>query len=433
MNGGKILKILVICAVVLPAPALGEEAYPVLSRLIEQSLEKNPGVAASASLLSAAQARVPRAGSLPDPMLTVGAMSLPVDTFELDQEPMTQITVGVAQTFPYPGSLDTRTQASEYGLKTEEHLNLALRQETVYQVRAAYHELVFLDRAVEITSRNRELMRELSRIAEARYAAGMGIQQDALKAQVELLRMIDELISYEQGRVSVAAELNRLIYAEPGAPVPPARPATKRPEPPDRDELINNTRSRNPRLLASRISVEKAGAEEELARLSLLPELTVALGYGFREDGEMNGEKVERPDFLSAAVSVPVPLWKNRKQDQEVAEKEAQKTVARLTSDDVESRLVAGVEMLLADAKRLDSQIVLLETGIIPQARQSLESARAGYRTGKVDFLTLVDNQITLFKLEIRLARLNADYFKVIAALDRVSGKPVEEILKELN
>jgi outer membrane protein TolC len=383
--------------------------------------------------VSAAQARVPRAGSLPDPRLTVGAMSLPVDTFELDQEPMTQITVGVAQTFPYPGKLDTRTRVSGYGLKTEEYRDLATQQEIVYQVRAAYHDLVFLDRAVEITSRTRDLMRELSRIAEARYAAGMGIQQDALKAQVELSRMIDELIAFEQGRVRVSAELNRLVNAEPGAPVPPARPLMERPGLPDRDELISSTRSRNPRLLASRISAEKAGSAEELARLSLLPDFTVALGYGFREDGEMNGQKVERPDFLSASVSAPIPLWKKRKQDQEAAEKEAQKAVAKLTSEDVEAKLVARVEMFLADAKRLDSQIVLLETGIIPQARQSLESARAGYRTGKVDFLTLVNNQITLFKLEIRLARLRADYFKILAALDRISGKPVEEILEGLD
>ena len=128
--------------------------------------------------------------------------------------------------------------------------------------------------------------------------------------------------------------------------------------------------------------------------------------------------------------SVPIPLWKRSKQDQAVAEKEAAQRAARQSAADLEGRLVARVDQAFAEASAMRRQITLLDTGLVPEARMSLESALAGYAAGKVDFITLLDNQSTLYQLQLKRAELKADYLKALAELDMLTGKPVDEILK---
>ncbi|HUT55265.1 MAG TPA: TolC family protein [bacterium] len=430
----KILKIMAAAlaagAVVLSTGALNADQFLSLPALIEQALRNNPGVAASSSSVDAAKAKVPQAGALPDPMLMLGVMSVPVDTFKLNQEPMTQIAVGVSQTIPYPGKLGDMSKAAQAGSQAAEYRDAAARQQAVALVRMAYYDLVFVDRAIAITDRDKELMGELSRIAAARYAVGMGIQQDVLKAQVELSRMIDQQIMYDLRRAQKAAELTRLINADRQQPVAGTRPASTLPPLPGREELFLAARQNNPMVLAQRSMADQARKEEALARLAWKPDVTVGVNYGFRQDTESGGMTKDTPDLLSASVGIPIPLWKKNKQDQEVAEKEARQKAAQDSAADVETQVIARVDQALAEAGAARQRITLLETGIIPQAEKSLESARAGYQTGKVDFVTMLDNQITLYKLELQLVELKSGYLKALAELDMLTGKPIDEIMK---
>ncbi len=67
----------------------------------------------------------------------------------------------------------------------------------------------------------------------------------------------------------------------------------------------------------------------------------------------------------------------------------------------------------------------LYASGVIPQARLSLESATAGYQVGRVDFLTLVDNVVTLLDYELRHEEAMTDYQKALAELEALVGVEV--------
>src|SRR3972149_3850479 len=110
---GTIYFSLALC-LLFSAKGISSDDLLSLPSLIEQALRTNPGVAASGSSAEAAKARAPQAGALPAPMLTVGVMSLPVDSFRLDREPMTNIAVGVSQEFPYPGKLARQGRAAGF-------------------------------------------------------------------------------------------------------------------------------------------------------------------------------------------------------------------------------------------------------------------------------------------------------------------------------
>ena len=71
-----------------------------LEQAVLMARDSDPWLAGSEYRQRAVEALGTAAGSLPDPMLSLGLANLPTDTFEFDQEPMTQFKVGVSQTFP---------------------------------------------------------------------------------------------------------------------------------------------------------------------------------------------------------------------------------------------------------------------------------------------------------------------------------------------
>ena len=67
--------------------------------------------------------------------------------------------------------------------------------------------------------------------------------------------------------------------------------------------------------------------------------------------------------------------------------------------------------------------IKLYQTAILPQARLTVESALAAYQVNRVDFLTLLDNQMTVFDYEANLITAMANYNKALAEIDLLVGK----------
>jgi len=129
--------------------------------------------------------------------------------------------------------------------------------------------------------------------------------------------------------------------------------------------------------------------------------------------------------MASAMVSVNLPwLWgpqADRTQWREKAWEQAQAELVK-TENDVEYEL--GV--MLAMIQRLYSSWRLYEEEILPQARQSLEQAETQYQVNKVDFLTLLENQMTVFKHEVNLWQTLGDFHKRISDLRVIVGTEVK-------
>ena len=400
-----------------------------LGELIQEALANNPELKARAQELSAASEHVPQAGALPDPMLSLGVMSVPVDTLALNREPMTQTQVGVSQAFPFPGKRPLLIEAARAQRDAAAAKQEAARNRVAREVREAYLELYYLDHALEVTRRNQELLKQYVQVAGAMYAVGKGLQQDVLKAQVELSMLLDQEIRLTQEREMAAANLNRLLGRDPGQPLGPARTFELEPLPADAQKLADRAAAQSPELaLADRMATESQ-ALEKLARRSFYPDFAVMASYGFREDLEMGGKIVRQPDLVSGSVGFNLPLYSYRKQSREVAESQARFQARQYEREDTALRVREEVRSLYARAQQAWQEIQIYQAGIIPQSENSLQAALAGYQVNKVDFLTLLDNQKTLYDLEIKLRRLQADYGQAYARLDELCGgaglKPV--------
>ena len=132
--------------------------------------------------------------------------------------------------------------------------------------------------------------------------------------------------------------------------------------------------------------------------------------------------------MVTAMVGINLPLWYKSKQDRKVAEshKDIQSAKDQLAAMTNEIRFMISDKM--TEIERAEKQVDLLKTGIIPQATLSLDSAMSSYRVSKVDFMTVLDSLMTLFKYEIQYYRLLTDSRKSIAEIETAVGKSsVEE------
>ena len=394
-----------------------------LNDLIQRAWAKNPEVQAAKSRWEVLKERSPQAGALDDPMLGLGILNLPTDTFSFQQEDMTQKEISLSQKLPYPGKRGLRSEMAQKEAEAAGSEYAEAKNKVSREMKVAYFDLFYANRAIEVTEKNREVLKLLNQIAETRYAVGEGNHADVLKAQVELSRMIDDLIVLNQSKRTLKVRINTLLHQPPFAPlgdpgeVPPEKFTA------DPEELVKAAARNRPLLQSMKRMVEKNLAGLRLAEKEYYPDFDFRLAYGQRDDGP-NGK---RADMVSAMVAINLPLWYKSKQQRKVAEsqKEIQSAKDQLAVLTNEIRFMIGDR--LAEIERAEKQMELLKTGIIPLATLSLDSAMSSYRVNKVDFITVLDSLMTLFKYEIQYYRLLTDSRKSIAEIEATVGKSSAE------
>ncbi|HEB77335.1 MAG TPA: TolC family protein [Methylothermaceae bacterium] len=395
-----------------------------LEQALQQVEEHNPSLAAIRARYQALQAVPDQAGSLPDPEISFNALNLPVDTFDIPQEAMTQLQLGLSQKFPFPGKLKLRAEAAEWEARAAgddvEEWRLRLRRD----VAVVWWRLFYLDRALEIVHLNQDLLRQFVEIAQTKYTVGQGLQQDVLLAQLELSRLLDRELQLQGLRGQEAARLNALLDQPADAPVTLPRSVSRTlPEPAAESVLFTQAERSRPLLARVRKQIEAAKTRVALAKKDFFPDFKLGAAHGFRSGQNPDGSS--RTDFLTLRLSMNVPLYFATKQARAVDQRRSELIRERFQWQDTWNRVRAEISAILADYRRARNQVVLFDQGIIPQARQTVASMLAGYQVGKVDFLNLVSSQITLYNYEIQYWKTLAEARQALAKLEAAVGRPV--------
>jgi cobalt-zinc-cadmium efflux system outer membrane protein len=391
-----------------------------LSSLVQEALDNNPGLEAAVQRALSAERVIPQAGSLPDPKITLGLMNLPVNSFAFNQEPMTGKQISIMQMFPFPGKLSLSTEMAEYEAAAVKYQQREMRNQIVLMVKRTYYDLYAVDRALETVQKNKDIMGQLVRVAEIKYATGSGLQQDVLRAQVELSKLEDDLIMWQQKRLAVVAKLNAILNRPSGTPIGVTLPNLELPESEDLTFSQQDIEHMRPLILAWKEKLDKSDTAVKFARKDMWPNIAVGMGYSQRDDLK-SGAKMH--DFFSASVTLDIPLFYKRKQSQKIAEKRLDFEAARADFRNVLNGILAESESQKAELGRNRKRVELYKGGILIQAEQSLESAQAGYQVGKVDFLNVVDNWMRLLNFELQYHFAMSEYHKALASYDFAVGK----------
>ena len=401
------------------APLVAPDPLP-LSWCQEQAGRSNPELAADSSAAEAARHRIAPAGALEDPRIGYEASNVPVGSWDFDSTPLSGHQLRLAQKLPFPGLLRKRKAAAESAAHAAEADLADRRVILATEVERAWVELGFAQRAVEITDRNLELLRHLVRITEARYRVGSGLQQDVLRSHVELTSLLQQRLRRVAETRSAEARLGSLLDFDPGTHLPRTTELTESTPLPALPNLLARVDDVHPRLRAATARVEEAQRLRRVAQLAGYPDFD--LGFGYRIRTRVAGDSVSGDDFVSAGVSLRLPLNRSRWRAQ-IAEREALLRRAEAMRRGVRANLRDRLRTNHAELVRADEELSLIETGLIPQTRQSLESNRAGYEVGRVDFPSLVDTQVNLLEAELKLARAVAGRRSAWAGLEAAVGE----------
>jgi outer membrane protein TolC len=387
-----------------------------LDALIDEAVKMNPEILSFKKRMEASHAAVPQAGALDDPMLTVGVDNVPISDPSFDEFLPTSKVLALSQKVPFPGKLSLKEDVAGGVAATTEALYQDKITEITREVKIAYFNLSFIIEAIRINERNRELLKGLAEIAATKYAVGTGLQQDVLKAQVELSKILDELIVLRQKKETARARINTLLNRLPQSPLPDPGDLSMTRFDFTLEALQKTALKSGLPLKAMQHVIESNEAAVAFSKKQYYPDFNFALTYKQREEGR----SFRGDDWLSAFVTVNIPLYYKKKQDFGVVEAEANLARAQSRYVEVKNQLLFDIKDAYVEVKKGEELVALFEEGFLPQARQSLDSAISGYRVDKVDFLTLVDNQLTLLKFELGYYRTLTDYEKKLAELEAI-------------
>ena len=410
-----------------PALAEAEGAAPFalpevlsLAWCLERAREANPSLAEAQAAAEAAQHRIRPAGALDDPRFGYDASNIPVGSWDFNSTPLSGHQLGLRQRLPFPGLLGKRREAATRASQASQLLVKDRRLVTDSAVESAWAELAFSEQALDITERNIALLRQLAATAEARYRVGSGLQQDVLRAQVELTALLQERLRRDEAIERSASLLLELLDLPQDTRLPRSGDLRMSASQPPLGDLLADLDARNALLKAAHERVEEAQSRVRVAELEGLPDIDLGLGYRVR--ARVAGDPVEGEDFFSAGFTVRLPVdrgkWRAR-----VAERNALVRRAEAELRSVRASLLSMTRRAHAELVRASSEEALLETGLVPQARQSLEASRSAYEVGRIEFLSLLDSQVRLLRAELQLARARADKRLAFASLEAAAGE----------
>jgi outer membrane protein TolC len=397
-----------------------------LDDYVALAAERSPALRAAFQNWKAAVEKSGYAGALPDPILSYGYF---IENVETRVGPQNQ-RIGLRQSFPWFGTLGAKKDiASEQANAALERFE-AERLSLFYRVKAAYYDFYFLARDIEITRANLELVTFWESVARTKYKTALRQHPDVIRAQVELGKLEDRLLTLLDQVEPATARLKAAINM-PTATVLPLPSIIEVPELTIDESMIKGlVRNYNPDLQAIRHLIAKEEASERLAKKASLPNFTLGLDY-IETGSAINPSTPESgKDPWIIGVSINLPIWfgKNNAKKREAV---AHRKQAEYRLAEVENQLLAFTERILFEHSDALRKVRLYRDGLVPKAEQSLNTNYTAYQAGELDFLNVLDAQRQLLEFQRLYERALSDLGIRQAELEMITGNQITELVKQ--
>lgn len=395
-----------------------------LDEAITLAIDTDPWLTGSQYTQQALTDEATAAATLPDPRMSLMAGNFPVDTFDLNQEAMTQLSVGISQMFPRGDSLSLAQQQKQQLAEQHPLLRLDRRAKVGATVSQLWLEVFKAQESIRLIEQDRALFEQLVDVAEASYSSALGRarQQDVIRAQLELTRLSDRLTVLRQQQQAAQKRLSEWIGAPATVPLAPVLPTQSLSRPlsaPTIEYANEHTRyewiRHHPalRALDQRIDATQTGVD--LAKQKYKPEWGLTAQYGYRDNDPMGRD---RADLLSIGVNFDLPIFTGNRQDKEVSaavnRTEAIKTEKHLLG----RRLMAELETASVQLARLDERQALYADQLLPQMAEQAEASLTAYNNDDGDFAEAVRARIAELNAKVDALAIDVDRQKTIAQIN---------------
>jgi outer membrane protein TolC len=395
-----------------------------VSTAVNIAIRNNPNLAQMKQRYTALLEVPSQVSTLPDPMITFGAMNFPTSNFHRRQENMTQVQVGFVQSFPFPGKLGLEEDTAEFEAIAASHSVDELRLQLTNSVRNKWWQVYFLDHALKTIRDNQNLFREFIKVAKTKYETGSGLQQDVLLAQLELSKLLDQEIKIKAMRQNQSIQLNVLMDMPRADSVDLADYVhTSLAKLPQKEVFFSKAEEFRPLIRKKETEIEAANSRLLSAEKDTMPDFSVGVTYGDRRGDNPPSMGGTRDNFLSLMLGVRLPIYSARKQSRVVDQRAAELQRSYYSSQDEKGKVMGSIAIAITDYNRAREEFSLYEKGIIPQATQTVQSMLAGYQVNEVDFLNLVRSQVTLLNYQLQYWKTLTEAKQSLARLEAAVGE----------
>jgi len=397
-----------------------------LDTLITEALQNNPQLKAAQNQFLSSQKKIKQVTAWDAPQVGIEFFQLPIQSFPNPLKNNMETDYFIQQMIPFPGKLKAMGLSATYNSNMYEEQFNALKNKIIRELKSAYYELYLVQRKIEINKENQELLKQFIEIAKKQYEVGMGKQVDIIRAQTELSSLINDEVNLYKEKRDVETMLNTILNRPPYQPFKKIDSIYEVIPEFNYQQLLPIALSYRPELKGMKFNIEMSKSELKASELEFYPDFMVRVMYKNMTD--------TKNDFWSAMVGVNVPIafWSKDKYSGKVEENQLNIKTAEEQFNSMKNMISYEVQNAIVKLETNRNLYNLNKNTVIPQAEQTLQSTLAAYKTGKTEFLMLIDAYRMLFmaKLDFYMSEMNLMLAK--AQLEQAVGLSINQIVENI-
>ncbi|AMO69793.1 TolC family protein [Zhongshania aliphaticivorans] len=385
----------------------GAAAGLSLDRAIQLAQANDPWQQGSQLRESALAAEAISASTLPDPILSFGAANLPTDSFDIRQEGMTQTSIGFTQRLPRGDSRLLMSTQKRQLSQQQAMLRADRRAKVAVTVSQLWLEGYRAEQSMALIERTRPLFEQLLTLSRSNYGAGLARagQQDIISAELALSRLDDRLLMLQQQRDTARDQLSEWLGTEAitAFSTDTFRDIRIRDI---KDRRLTSALQAHPAIRAIEQTIAVAQSDVALRREQYKAEWAVNAKYAHRADDPLGND---RADLFSIGVSVDLPLFTAKRQDQNLSAAQARAEANRTDKALLLRKMMANLKTQFNRLQGIDERLTLYNSRLLREARKQVSVNLNAYQNDKGDFREVIQAQIDALNVDIDALNLRID------------------------
>ncbi len=380
-----------------------------LEETVQAALRDNAQLHAMRAKWEAMKERPVQERTLPNPMFAYRSMDATGRYRFPDTE---EKRLEVEQQFPWFGKLGLKGRIAEKDAEAMQREYEAMQREVVMMVKESYFDLYAVQQSLTITRAELDVLRRMERVAETMYSTGERTQQDVLKAQAEITMLQQKVLDLQQQETVLKARLNQLLNRRADSPLGLAVSAPTVEAVPELERLFALAEKARPEIQRADAEIQRNQYERDLMKKEFWPDYRLGVEYRtFRTDADM----------VMFTIGFDLPIWQTKYR---AGVREAEKMIeaSRAQREAVEKQTSFDVRDAQFKLQTARQTLDLYRNQLIPQAKARFDASEAGYRTGKVDFLDLLESERFLLNARVMAAMAEGNVGMQAARLERAIG-----------
>jgi outer membrane protein TolC len=385
-----------------------------LQPLIDEALQNNHDVWVTGEKWKASRSQIKVAGSLPDPMVMIGYQNEGWDRYTFGRMEGAQWMYSVSQMFPFAGKRALREEMAARDADTAGAMYRSSRLAAVARVKELYYDLFLVHKSIDLIRERVQLFSKVEEAALARYAAGMGPQQEVLMAQTEKYMLQEREEMLKQRRIALEAMLIAVTGVDRYGPL--GRPAELPPTvfSAQLGDLEVQALQNSPEVRSREQMLKASEAGAHMAEKEYYPDVTLTGTVGKRS-GPFE-------DMWSITATFNIPLYFRSRQGQALASARAMSSAAVHDLAGTRSMLRSGVRDAFGMMGSAEQLMALYRDGLIPKTYQDFQLSLTGYRSGKIEAITAISRLKALLDYETSYWTQYVEREKAIARIEALTG-----------